>query len=141
MDAWLERLLDREQSARLATSADNHPHVVPVVFVRTLGKIFVPIDGKRKSGRKLKRIANIESNAQVCLLLDHYSDDWDELWWVRIDGVAQVCALQDELRELFLQKYRQYLQVGTGKYCIEIEPIKISRWASHQRLSDQLFND
>ena len=141
MEPWLKRLLDREQSARLATSGDDQAHIVPVVFVRDSERIFVPIDGKPKSGRKLRRNANIEANPRVSLLLDLYSDDWDKLWWVRIDGTAQVCALQDRTRELLVQKYSQYEQVDTGEAVIEIEPTTYARWAANPRTSADLFDD
>lgn len=141
MEPWLKRLLDREQSARLATSGNNQAHIVPVVLVRDGEKIFVPIDGKPKSGRKLRRNANIESNPHVSLLLDLYSDDWDELWWVRIDGTAKVCALQDHTRQLLVRKYPQYEEVDTGEAVIEIEPTATARWAASARTSAELFDD
>ena len=42
------------------------------------------------SAAELMRIANIERDARVTLLLDHYTTDWRQLWWLRVEGLASV---------------------------------------------------
>ena len=69
---------------------DGVPHVVPVVFAVHGDVVYTAVDAKRKSTKKLRRLANIEGNPQVSLLVDHYDDDWSQLWWVRADGVAAI---------------------------------------------------
>ena len=64
--------------------------MVPVVFAETEGRVWIPIDGKPKSSGQLARISNIERDPRVTVLLDHYSDNWTELWWLRIEGTATV---------------------------------------------------
>ena len=87
----LERLLSTWPVARLATvAADGAPHTVPIVFCYSDGNIYSPVDGKRKSGRPLRRFANVAANPRVSLLIDHYDGDWTRLWWVRVDGPAQL---------------------------------------------------
>ena len=103
---------------------------MPVVFVGCDDRIFIPIDGKPKSGRKLKRVANIESNPHVSLLLDCYDSDWAKLWWVRIDGHARVEASPSHALEMLNSKYEQYKSTSVGSQCISIEPLKTSRWAA-----------
>src|ERR1700759_4185393 len=77
--------------ARLATAAlDGRPHLVPVVFALHDDVIYTAVDAKPKTTRRLRRLANIERNPQVSLLVDHYADDWTQLWWVRADGVAAI---------------------------------------------------
>ena len=77
--------------AALATAGtDAAPHVVPVVFAVHGNTIYTAVDAKRKSTQRLRRLANIAANPRVSLLVDHYSENWDELWWVRADGVATV---------------------------------------------------
>ncbi len=49
-----------------------------------------PSTRNRKRLQWLRRIVNIENNLQASVLVDHYADDWTELWWVRVDGVAAV---------------------------------------------------
>ena len=82
--------------ARLATiGADGRPDLVPVTFalrgsVGSVERLIIAIDHKPKSTRRLTRLDNIRARPDVSLLVDHYDDDWSQLWWVRIDGRARV---------------------------------------------------
>ncbi len=109
--------LDRWPVARLATiGASGRPHQVPIVFVRVGECLWSPIDGKPKAGGELERVRNIRQRPEVGLLLDEYTDDWKQLWWIRIDARGRVVrpqapqedasflAAQQALRE----KYPQY---------------------------------
>ena len=33
---------------------------------------------------------NIAANPRVSFLVDAYTEDWDRLWWVRADAVAEI---------------------------------------------------
>jgi PPOX class probable F420-dependent enzyme len=91
--AAIERILASWPSARLATlAADGRPELVPIVFAASGGALWSPIDGKAKRGAELARVRNIRRDTRVCMLLDHYDADWSKLWWLRIDGQAQVVA-------------------------------------------------
>jgi PPOX class probable F420-dependent enzyme len=116
--------------ARLATlSADGCPHLVPVVFALAGDTVYTAVDGKPKSTRRLRRLANIAANPRVSLLVDHYDDDWTQLWWVRADGLA--CILDDEAadgaRALLRAKYPQYQVVPLDGPVIAVH---VSRWSS-----------
>src|SRR4051794_26880692 len=79
--------------ARLATvSADGRPHLVPIVFAVDGDALYTAVDRKPKSTTALRRLANLAANPAVTLLVDHYDEDWDRLWWVRADGMARVLA-------------------------------------------------
>ncbi|MGH9087832.1 MAG: TIGR03668 family PPOX class F420-dependent oxidoreductase [Acidimicrobiales bacterium] len=79
--------------ARLATvTPDGAPHLVPVTFVLDGDVVWWAVDAKPKRHRSLRRLENIAAEPRVSLLVDHYDDDWDQLWWVRADGVAAVVA-------------------------------------------------
>ncbi len=98
---------------RLATvSRDGHPHLVPCTFiVDGSGRVAIGIDSKPKSSANLKRLRNIADNPHVSLLVDHYADDWTQLWWARADGTASVQRPGPELGEYWRQlraKYPQY---------------------------------
>jgi PPOX class probable F420-dependent enzyme len=46
-------------------------------------------------------------------VIDHYTDDWATLWWVRLDGTAEVIASgaeRDEALECLRSKYHQYVR-------------------------------
>ena len=71
----------------------GRPHVVPITFALEGDRIYSIVDSvKPKSRLALARLRNIETNPQVSLLVDEYSDDWDRLWWVRVDGMATAVA-------------------------------------------------
>ena len=99
--------------ARLATVAeDRTPHLVPVVFTVADDTLVTCVDHKPKSTRRLRRLANIRATPAVSLLVDHYDDDWTALWWVRVDGTAQVidadAAEAARAIDLLAEKYPQY---------------------------------
>jgi PPOX class probable F420-dependent enzyme len=76
--------------------------------------VYTAVDAKPKTTRRLRRLANIEQHPQVCLLVDHYDDDWTQLWWVRVDGIAAIHHHGQVLNagyELLRAKYTQYQSV------------------------------
>jgi PPOX class probable F420-dependent enzyme len=117
--------------ARLATAApDGRPHLVPVVFALHDAVIYTAVDAKPKTTQRLRRLANIERNPQVSLLVDHYTDDWTQLWWVRADGVADIHhdgAAMHVGRELLRTKYPQYQSVSLDGPVIAVA---VQHWSS-----------
>src|ERR1700719_3202215 len=101
--------------AMLATvGPDGAPHLVPVVFAVHDEVVYTAVDAKRKTTHRLRRLANIEGNPKVSLLVDHYDEDWTQLWWVRADGVAAIHHDGDTVRvgrDLLRAKYAQYQSV------------------------------
>lgn len=89
--ADLRRRFGSSAVARLATvRPDGAPHLVPVVFALVDQTIYSAVDGKSKRTRQLQRLANVREEPRCALLVDHYEDDWSQLWWVRADGTAAV---------------------------------------------------
>jgi PPOX class probable F420-dependent enzyme len=117
--------------ARLGTvAADGSPHLVPVVFALRDQVVYTAVDAKPKSTQRLRRLANIERQPLVSLLVDHYADDWTQLWWVRADGIAMIHRDGDALeagRDLLRSKYDQYQSVPLNGPVIAVE---IQRWRS-----------
>jgi len=94
--AALERALETWPVARLATRGpDGRPHLLPVVFARVGERLWSPVDAKPKADRELARVRHVRADPRVALLLDHYEDDWRRLWWVRVDGRADVVRRAD----------------------------------------------
>ncbi len=112
---------------------DGSPHVVPVVFAAPDHRsdlLYTAVDAKPKTTRRLRRLVNIERNPAVSLLVDHYDDDWSQLWWVRADGVATIHHSGVEMATgyaLLRQKYRQYERLALDGPVVTIE---VHRWAS-----------
>jgi PPOX class probable F420-dependent enzyme len=95
--------------ARLATvGPDGRPHVVPICFALDGDTLYTAVDEKPKSTRALRRLANIEANPSVEVVIDHWDEDWSRLWWVRLSGSARVVERHARGLELLVAKYPQY---------------------------------
>ena len=87
--------------------------MVVVTFAVDGDMIYTAVDSKPKSGGTLKRLRNVGENPAVSMLADHYSDDWETLWWVRADGRAEILTdprLMAAPLRLLASRYRQYRQ-------------------------------
>jgi PPOX class probable F420-dependent enzyme len=116
--------------ARLAT-VDRHgrPHVVPICFAIDGDTLYTSVDEKPKRTRRLRRLENIEANPAVEVVIDHYEDDWSQLWWVRMRGTARI--VQDPRAvELLADKYPQYRERPPAGPVIAIEIEERSEWTS-----------
>jgi len=110
---------------RLATiTANRTPHLVPVVFAVVGEVLYSAVDSKPKTTMALQRLTNIADNGQATVLVDEYSEDWSNLWWVRATGSARVLPAggtdqptpsgtsQDQVRlavDALTHKYPQYI--------------------------------
>ena len=126
MDApTARRRLAGARVGRLATvTAQGRPHIVPCCFVLHGDLIYSAVDAKPKSTQDLRRLDNIHAHPQVALLVDHYDEDWDELWWVRVDGTAQVWGpgpRRDVALAALAAKYHQYRVATPPGPVIEVE--------------------
>ena len=93
--------------------SQGRPHVVVVTFAVDGDTIYTAVDQKPKSGSTLKRLRNVGENPVVTMLADHYSDDWETLWWVRADGRAAILTDQRQMAaplRLLANRYLQYRQ-------------------------------
>jgi PPOX class probable F420-dependent enzyme len=100
---------ERERVARLATvGRDGRPHVVPICFALDGDTLYTAVDAKPKSTRRLRRLANIEANPDVEIVIDHWDEDWSRLWWVRLRGRARVVDRDERALALLQAKYEQY---------------------------------
>jgi PPOX class probable F420-dependent enzyme len=114
--------------ARLATAdANGRPHLVPVVFALAGDCIYSAVDAKPKRTTALRRLANVRENPAVAVLVDHYEDDWEALWWVRADGRGRV--LEPDADEagraiaLLAGRYPQQQAVGV------VLAVDVERWS------------
>lgn len=128
-----QRWFAQSQIARLATVTGDHgsPHLVPIVFALRDEVIYTAVDAKRKTTTRLRRLTNIGNNPRVSVLVDHYADDWTQLWWVRADGMATIHRDGPEMHQgyqLLRAKYPQYEAVGLDGPVIAIAVDHWSRW-------------
>jgi PPOX class probable F420-dependent enzyme len=119
---------------RLATTrADGRPHIVPVCFALDGDTLVSAVDGKPKRSAKLLRLANVGAHPAVAVLVDHYDDDWTQLWWVRMDGVAQVVfdgAEHEYAIALLEAKYPQYRVLRPSGAVVRITLTNWTGWES-----------
>jgi PPOX class probable F420-dependent enzyme len=114
---------------RLATiNADGRPHLVPLCFALDGDVLYSAVDEKPKRSKRLKRLENIRNRPEVAVIVDHYDEDWTQLWWVRLDGTARVLDTGSEREHalaLLRSKYEQYrVQPPTGPVIV----VRIERW-------------
>lgn len=125
--------LGAARSAYLATTGlDLAPHIVPITFAVLGDQVVTGIDQKPKTTAALRRLRNIAENPRVAILCDHYSDDWDRLWWVRVDGMADVVhdgpAWHEGIAAL-AARYPQYSEAPPQGPLIRIATTRWTGWA------------
>jgi PPOX class probable F420-dependent enzyme len=133
-DDEARRRLAGARVAHLATaSAGGQPHVVAVTFAVDSDRIYTAVDRKPKTTANLKRLRNIAENPLVAVLADHYSDDWDHLWWARADGRAAILAGAEEMATplaLLTARYPQYRESRPDGPVIAIEVDHWTAWSA-----------
>src|SRR4051794_40580606 len=118
--------------AHLATVDDGaRPHLVPICFAVEGDRVLSAIDGKPKRTTDLRRLRNIVANPSVCLMTDHYDDDWSALWWVRADGTARVLPHppEDAIAAL-AARYPRYRREPPSGPVIEVTVTRWSGWSA-----------
>jgi PPOX class probable F420-dependent enzyme len=120
--------------ARLATiDRDGRPHLVPIVFALDGDTLYTAVDAKPKRSRRLRRIENARERPDVTVLVDHYDDDWNRLWWVRLRGRARVLDAGEEAEralELLAAKYAQYDRERPARPVLAVDVIDWRGWAA-----------
>jgi PPOX class probable F420-dependent enzyme len=130
----MRRLADSATVGHLGTvNVEGQPHVVPVCFV-LIGEIaYTAVDHKPKRTTQLQRIANLTATGHACLLIDHYSDDWTALWWVRLDGRGRVVDNESEVAQALAAlraKYRQYAELAASAPVLALDVTRWSGWSA-----------
>jgi PPOX class probable F420-dependent enzyme len=127
----------RVEDARAATLAtlgrDGRAHLVPFVFAFDSDTLYSAIDWKPKKSTRLQRLLNIERDPRVTVLVDHYDEEWACLWWVRIEGRAQLVEKGKEFDrgiDLLARKYEQYRSKTPPGPVIVIEAESWSGWSA-----------
>jgi PPOX class probable F420-dependent enzyme len=130
-DACWERL----RSSRHGVLSTVHPargvDSVPVVFVVDVDdmELVLPVDTvKAKSGVRLQRLRNIDADPRVTLLVDHYDDDWSQLWWVRAHGRARAATPTAGQLEALAAAFPAYDSAGAVPAVILVEVDELAGW-------------
>jgi PPOX class probable F420-dependent enzyme len=130
----LRRRAEAASVARLATvGEDGRPHLVPCCFALDGDVAYSVVDHKPKRSSALRRLDNIRATPSVCLLVDHYEDDWNRLWWVRFDGAARILEDGPEHASalaLLCAKYPQYRATPPSGPVVAIDITASRTWAA-----------
>jgi PPOX class probable F420-dependent enzyme len=126
-----ERLTDATHGVLSTVHPERGVDPDPVVFTVLDRRIVVPVDTvKPKSSTRLQRLANLELDDRCSLLVDHYDDDWSQLWWVRVHGRGRAVTPTEEVLELLASRYPAYEAHGAIATTIEVTPAAITGWAA-----------
>lgn len=132
-----EPLRERAADARVARLAtirpDGSPHLVPITFALDGDHLVTAIDDKPKSTRELQRLSNIRNEPRVAVLIDHYEEDWSQLWWVRVDGEAsleETGPVFDRAVRALAARYPAYRRRPPDGPVIVIRPTAWSGWSA-----------
>jgi PPOX class probable F420-dependent enzyme len=136
-EAEMRRRVAEARVGRLATVRPNgDPHLVPICFAVVEsdgGNVIVSgTDEKPKTTYALRRLRNIAEHSAVTLLLDHYEEDWERVWWVRVDGRGRVIddeAERERAVAALRAKYRQYKRIGIPGAVLAIDVDRWRGWA------------
>jgi PPOX class probable F420-dependent enzyme len=95
----------------------GEPSNVPFCYAFDGTTLYSPIDEKPKSKNltALKRIRNIREDPRVCVVVNHYDDDWSRLGHVIIRGRAKVLLRGQKHQaavRLLRRKYPLYRQMA-----------------------------
>jgi PPOX class probable F420-dependent enzyme len=111
-DDWVTAALAATRVARLGTvDPDGAVRLVPVCFAVVDGWLASAVDHKPKRTGQLRRLDDMRTTGTATVLLDHYAEDWSELWWVRVRGRAEVLTTGPERAtalDALGAKYPQY---------------------------------
>jgi PPOX class probable F420-dependent enzyme len=130
-----DEALARVASARLARMAtvdpQGTPHVIPVTFALDGRIVYWAVDQKPKRAQEVKRLDNLRASPTVQLVVDHYDEDWAELWWVRLTGRGRILEAGEERERamgLLAGKYSQYRADPPQGSVVAIDVEAISTW-------------
>jgi PPOX class probable F420-dependent enzyme len=131
--ATAEERLARARVGRLATVTPlGRPHIVPVCFALHDAVVYTAVDAKPKVTSELARLENVRATGRASLLVDHYEEEWANLWWVRVDGVAEVLRSERAI-EALAAKYEQYRAERPAGPLIAITPDRWRSWVASLR--------
>jgi PPOX class probable F420-dependent enzyme len=136
-DEAIRRLRDARVGRLATVRPDGSPHVVPFAFsiVETREELMAywAVDAKPKTTQAIQRLANIEANPTVELVVDGYEEDWTKLWWVRASGRARTVASDEErgaALDALAAKYPQYRTAPPVGPVVAIDIDRVTGWSA-----------
>jgi nitroimidazol reductase NimA-like FMN-containing flavoprotein (pyridoxamine 5'-phosphate oxidase superfamily) len=130
LNKTLAEFVTWERVCRVATvGAAGVPHLVPVCHVMAGGKVYFG------SGDDARKVKNLRENPRLTLTVDLYSDHWDGLKGVMIQGRARIIEGGPRfrrIRDLLYRKYPQYPREAaispSDSVIVEVTPTRVFSW-------------
>src|SRR5262245_36537201 len=129
LSAKEKQFVELSRVARVATvGADSVAHNVPVCPVFERNKIYF---GTERNARKLR---NIQSNPQVTMTFDEYTEAWDYLRGVMVQGRGRIVNKSEfrAMRKKIYAKFSQYQESAPlgerDSVIVEITPERKFSW-------------
>jgi PPOX class probable F420-dependent enzyme len=135
----VREFIESARIGHLATAGGaGTPHNIPLCFWFDGARFYFVVDEKPKrvSGTGIKRMKNIAENPQVALVIDHYEENWQQLAYVLIHGIARVVDDDAEYARALQQlrhKYSQYHAMTLSQErnpVVRIEPQHVHAWGN-----------
>jgi PPOX class probable F420-dependent enzyme len=125
-----EKFVRWSRVARMATlGLDGRLHNVPISPALDASTVVIATD------RTSRKVRNLEANPRTTLVFDEYSETWDLLRGVVIEGVVEIVRDGDGFtrgRDLLYEKFRQYeidAPIETGSSLIlRVAPERVLSW-------------
>lgn len=139
IESAVRRRINQSRVAHLATADEgSQPSLVPICFVLIGSTVYHALDGKPKRAdvMSLSRVRNLRANPKAVVLVDHYQEDWEGLWWISLVGQARVLTEGTELRRALTglrRKYPQYRDgwpLDPGAPVIALDVRRLRHWQS-----------
>lgn len=135
------RYVESARVGRLATAdAEGRPSAVPVCFAFADDRPVSPIDEKPQDNppEDLRRVRDIAANPHVALIVDHYTETWSRLGWVRVLGTAETLDPDEEGHatgtSALRDKYDQYADHDLeDRPLVRIDPGSVQSWGRLER--------
>jgi PPOX class probable F420-dependent enzyme len=133
----VQAFVQAHRVARLATvDGSGRPLVLPICYVLAEETLYSPTDAKPKRVpvQRLKRLQNIQANPHVALVIDDYGEDWTQLAYVIVHGMAEILIGGPDferavaaLREKYPQYHRMPIQENP---MIAVHLTRVVRWGT-----------
>lgn len=129
-EAW-SRFAGARSATLVTLGPDALPSPVPIVFAAIDDdRVITAVDHKPKSTRDLARLRHIATDPRVTVLAQHYSETWDDLWWVRATGRAAVSSERPPEAVALEAKYQQYASDPPEGPWIIVEVDRLTGWSA-----------
>lgn len=133
----VQAFVQAHRVARLATvDGSGRPLVLPICYVVAGETLYSATDAKPKRVpvQRLKRLRNIQANPHVALVIDDYGEDWTQLAYVIVHGMAEILTggsgfewAVAALREKYPQYHRMPIQENP---MIAVHLTRVVRWGA-----------